>query len=164
MKEFCLVMKGFEDSSLGHVFSKWLVLLFFYFFFLLRRWTLHICFVWYFWYYPLGWASYVFTGACQSFRTENPTLQRKNHDDNKTRESTVSFAILSQNFLTLVNWEIFQISPATVNRAINKAKGKIKNYNKNLRGGEGIAFLLFFLPPLPRLVCTTFDGSKSIDL
>ena len=74
-------------------------------------------------------------------------IQRKNHDDSRTRrESTVSFAILSQNFLTLVNWEIFQISPATVNKAINKAKGKIKNYNRNWLGVGGGAFLLFFLP------------------
>ena len=65
------------------------------------------------------------------FVPKTPAIQRKNHDDNKTRESTVSFAKLSQNFLTLVNWAIFQISPATVNKAINKAKGKIKNYNRN---------------------------------
>ena len=102
-----------------------------------------------------------FTGACQSFRTDNPTLQRKNHNDNKTRESTVSFAILSPNYLTLVNWEIFQISPATVNKAINKAKGKIKNYDKNWGGGG--AFLLFFYPS-PSTSVYTFDGYKSIDL
>ena len=94
------------------------------------------------------------------FVPKTPPIHRKNHDDNRTRESTVSFAILSQNFLTVVNWAIFQISPATVNKAINKAKGKIKNYNRNWGWG---AFLSFSHPP-PRLVCTTFDGSKSIDL
>lgn len=151
-------MKWFVDSSLGHVFSEWLDLLFIYFFF----YSGDECYisVLIFWSYPLRWASYIFTGACQSFRTENPTLQRKNHDDNKTRESTVSFAILSQNFVTLVNWAIFQISPATVNKAINKAKGKIKNYNRNW--GGGCISIVFSTPP-PRLVCTTFDGSKSID-
>ena len=128
-------------TFLGHVFSERLDLLLFIFF----TPAMNVTYLfWCFWYYSLGWVSYFFTGACQSFRTENPTLQRKNHDDNKTRESTVSFAILSPNYLTLVNWEIFQISPATVNKAINKAKGKINNYNRNW--GEGGAFLLFFLP------------------
>ena len=82
------------------------------------------------------------------FVPKTSPIQRKNHDDNRTRrESTVSFAILSQNFLTLVNWEIFQTSPTTVNKAINKAKGKIKNYNRNWwAGGGGGAFYCFFYP------------------
>ena len=49
--------------------------------------------------------------------------------------------------LHLVNREIFQISPATVNKAINKAKGKIKNYNRNWWGvGGGVHFYCFFYP------------------
>ena len=99
------------------------------------------------------------------FVPKTSPIQRKNHDDNRTRrESTVSFAILSQNFLTLVNWEIFQTSPTTVNKAINKAKGKIKNYNRNWWAGGGGVHSIFFSTPPPRLVCTTFDGSKSVDL
>lgn len=73
-----------------------------------------------------------------------PHLTKKEPRRRQTRESTVSFAILSQNFLTVVNREIFQISPATLNKAINKAKAKTNNYNRNW--GEGGAFLLFFLP------------------
>ena len=95
------------------------------------------------------------------FVPKTPPIQRKNHDDNRTRrESTVSFAILSQNFLTLVNWEIFQISPTTVNKAINKAKGKINNYNRNWWRG-GCISIVFSTPP-PRLVCTTFDGPNRL--
>ena len=74
-------------------------------------------------------------------------LTKKEPRRRQTRESTVSFAILSQNFLTLVNWAIFQISPATLNKAIKKAKGKIKNYNRNWgRGGQGVHFYYFFYP------------------
>ena len=83
MKEFCLVMKGFEDSSLGHVFSERLALLFFLSFFFTPAMNVTYLFRLIFLVLSSRTGKLRFHWCMSIFSYRNPTLQRKNHDDDK---------------------------------------------------------------------------------